>query len=329
MNGFSTTPPPPRKRSFPVVLSFCLLLTVLTPLITAFVPTPARARTIQVGPGRVVSSLAQASRVSEDGDHILLDPVEHRGCAVWTASRLTIEGVAPGATVTGPICEDRAFFFFKGNDIMVRNVTFAHARAIGRTGAGILMEGANLTVENSRFLDNENGILAGGPWRSAVRVHDSIFLDNGSCEGPCAHGIYVGQIITRLDVTNCVFKNTRLGHHIKSKAVMTVVRDSRIEDGRTGTASYLIELPNGGDAEITGNILEKGPLSDNRDAAISIGAESQKVRTRALLIRDNRFTSALAEPVRFVRNLTRAPAHLKGNVISGNVITLQGPGVVE
>ena len=325
MNGFSTTVPPPRKRSFSVASLSGLLLTGFL----ALAPFAARARTIQVGPGRVVSTLAQAARLAADGDLILLDPVEHRGCAVWKASRLTIEGVKPGATVTGEICEDRAFFFFTGNDITVRNITFTHARALRHTGAGILMEGANLTVENSRFLDNENGILAGGPWRSIVRVRDSVFLGNGSCMGACAHGLYIGLIITRLEVTGCVFQDTHVGHHIKSKAAMTVIRDSRIEDGRDGTASYLIDLPIGGDAEISGNILQKGARSDNREAAISIGAESRYLATRALVIRDNRFTSSRADPVWFVRNLTATPALLTGNTILGNVLPLEGPGSVE
>jgi hypothetical protein len=47
------------------------------------------------------------------------------------------------------------------------------------------------------------------------------------------------------------------------------------------------------------------------------------------VIRDNRFTSDLPEPVRFVRNLTQTPARLTGNKLTGNVIPLDGPGTVD
>ena len=270
-----------------------------------------------------------------DGDRVVFDPGLYRGCAIWWASRLTIEAsgssmAGPGATVTGPICADRAFFVFLGNDITVRGLSFAHARAVGHTGAGILMEGANLTVENSRFLDNENGILAGGPPGSVVTVRRSLFQGNGSCEGPCAHGLYVGGAIARLEVTGCIFLDTHAGHHIKSRATLTILRGNRIEDGATGTSSYLIDLPNGGDAEITGNILRKGARSGNQTTAISIGAEATVARpSNVVRISGNRFVSDLPGLVRFVRNGLPVPVRLSRNALSGRVIPLDGPGTVE
>ena len=150
--------------------------------------------------------------------------------------------------VTGAPCADRGLFVFTGNDITVRGLTFAHARDSWHTGAGILMEGADLTVQNSQFLDNEN--VDSGRWPivgSVVRIERDVFHGNGSCEGACAHALYVGKRIARLEVVGCRFLDTHVGHDIKSRALATVVRDSRIEDGPTGTSSYLIELPDGGD----------------------------------------------------------------------------------
>lgn len=231
--------------------------------------------------------------------------------------------------VTGQPCADRGLFLFAGNDITVRGMTFLRARDSWHTGAGILMEGANLTVENSRFLDNENGILAGGPPSSVVRIVHDLFRGNGSCEGACAHALYIGKRIARLEVTGCVFLDTHVGHHIKSRALSTIVRDSRIEDGPAGTSSYLIELPDGGDGVIVNNILEKGPNSQNKEVAISIGTEDRNNPTHVLVIRANRFTSDLPDPVRFVRNLTQTPARLTGNDLTGHVIPLDGPGTVD
>jgi hypothetical protein len=300
---------------------------------------PAAARTWEVGQGRALTSPEQAAAVAKDGDRVVFDPGIYRHCAIWQASRLTIEARLPSASVnqtvmtqtvvTGASCGDRGLFVFTGNDITVRGVTFAHARDTWHTGAGILMEGANLTVQNSQFLDNENGILAGGPPDSVVRIEQDVFRGNGSCEGACAHALYVGKRIGRLEVVGSNFVDTHVGHAIKSRALVTIVRDSRIEDGPTGTSSYLIELPDGGDGEIVNNLLHKGLNSQNREVAISIGTESELNPTGTLLIRGNRFTSDLPGPVRFVRNFTRTPARLEGNVLIGNVVPLEGAGTVK
>ena len=299
----------------------------------------ARARDWEVGPGRALTTPAQAAEVVQDGDRVVFDPGVYVGCAIWGASRLTLEArpVPPGmkqtvltkTIVTGPACADRALFMFLGNDIVVRGLVFLRARDSQHNGAGILMEGANLTVEGALFQDNENGILAGGPAHSVVRVRASWFRGNGACQGACAHAIYVGAGIARLEVTGSTIVDTHLGHGIKSRARSTVVRDCRIEDGPTGTSSYLIELPNGGEAEIVNNRLTKGSRSDNRDAAISFGTENNSNPTGRLDIRGNRFSNELLERVIFVRNGTATPAMLKGNTIVGPAVALTGPGRVE
>jgi hypothetical protein len=299
----------------------------------------AVARTWEVGPSRAIVSPDQVAALVADGDHVMFDPGIYRHCAIWQASGLTIEGrsrpagmnhtIMTQTVITGPPCADRGLFVFYGNDITVRGLTFEHARDSWHTGAGILMEGANLTVQNSQFLDNENGILAGGPASSIVRIEQDVFRGNGSCEGACAHALYVGKQIARLEVVGCRFLATHVGHDIKSRALATIVRDNRIEDGPNGTSSYLIELPDGGDAEIVNNTLEKGLNSQNREVAISIGTEHRLNVTHSLLIRGNRFTSELRAPVRFVHNLTQTPARLERNTLIGNVVALDGAGTVE
>jgi hypothetical protein len=314
------------KRSIWFLLAFSL------------VAAPASARLLEVGPSRTLTGPAAAARVAKDGDRIVFDPGTYSECAIWPVSRLTIEARQPPAgmkqtvmtqtIVKGPPCANRALFVFLGNDITVRGLIFQGAKDYWHTGAGILMEGANLTVENSQFLDGENGILAGGPETSVVRVKSSLFRGNGSCEGACAHALYAGARIARLEVLGCEFTDTHVAHDIKSRARMTVVRDTRIEDGPTGTSSYLIELPDGGNGEILNNVMHKGIHSDNKDTAISIGTEDTRNETRELMIHGNQFTSDLPEPVRFVHNLTQTPARLIDNTFVGSVTPLDGPGTV-
>jgi hypothetical protein len=287
------------------------------------------ARVLSVGPQRILKVPSQAATVAGDGDQVEIDPGTYADCAVWKASRLTIEATGPGVVLAGKVCADKGIFITLGDDITVRGVTFAGARGRFHNTAGIRAFGDNLTVEASRFFDNENGILAGGSPSSVLRVTASEFHGNGSCQGACAHAIYAGQPIALLDVERCSFLDTHFGHHVKSRARTTMVIGSRIEDGADGNSSYLIELPNGGNGLIQDNVLQKGRHSDNPAAAISIGVEGVSNPTAVLIIRDNRFVSDLPDPTLFVRNSSAVAAELGGNVLEGKVVALDGPGTVE
>jgi hypothetical protein len=280
---------------------------------------PAGARELRVGPGRVLKLPSQAATVAGNGDVVRIDPGTYADCAVWTASRLVIEAAGPGVVLAGKTCDGKGIFVTVGADITVRGITFADASVVWHNGAGIRAAGDNLTVEHSRFLHNENGILAGGSPRSVLRISDSEFIGNGACIDACAHGVYAGAGILLLDIERCVFLDTKTAHNIKSRALNTVVRDSRIEDGPEGTSSYLIDVPDGGNVLIQGNTMEKGVHSENPGVAISIGEGSARNRTGVLIVRDNSFRSDVAGRVAFVRDSTGVPVALTGNTFSGDV----------
>ena len=286
---------------------------------------PVIARILEAGPGRALTLPSQAAALTVSGDFVRIDPGIHADCAVWRASRLVIEATGPGVVLTAKTCLEMGIFVIAGNDVTVRGITFAGATAIWHNAAGLRGSGRNLTVEHSEFLDNENGILAGGPPDSVLRITDSAFAGNGSCSAACAHGVYAGAAIFLPDIERCIFRNTRTAHHIKSRARNTMIIDSRIEDGPDGTASYPIETPNGGNLLVQGNVLEKGPLSSNPRVAISIGVEGVTNPTDRLVIRDNVFRSDLPGRTAFVRNSSAAPVVLEDNAISGDVEVLQTP----
>ena len=141
-----------------------------------------------------------------------------------------------------------------------------------------------------------------------LRITDSEFIGNGACIDACAHGVYAGAPIYLLEIEHCVFLDTKIAHHIKSRARNTIVRDSRIEDGPNGTSSYLIDVPNGGNVLIQGNTMEKGLHTSNPAAAISLGIESVTNPTGTLIVRDNLFRSDAPIRTAFVRNSTGAIA---------------------
>jgi hypothetical protein len=281
---------------------------------------PAMARVLAVGPTHVLKLPSQAALVAHKGDVVRIDPGIYADCAVWGASDLLIEATGPGVLLAGKTCADKGIFVTLGDDITVSGISFAEATSVTwHNGAGIRAAGKNLTVRHSRFLNNENGILAGGSADSVLRITDSTFIGNGACIEACAHGVYAGAAIALLDIEHCVFLDTKTAHHIKSRARATIVRDSRIEDGPDGTASYLIDIPNGGNVLIQGNTMEKGAHSENPAVAIAIGEEGVKNPTGVLIVKDNTFHSDVPTRTAFVRDSTPIPVALSGNTISGDV----------
>jgi hypothetical protein len=306
-----------------------LLATPVALLTTPVAWQPADARTLLVGPTRVLVRPSAAAAVATDGDTVQIDPGNYTDCAVWRANHLTITARSGGDVVLRDrVCQNKGIFVTVGDDITIRGITFAGARAPAYNGAGIRAQGANLTLIDSRFLDNENGVLAAAMPSSTIRVFDSEFRGNGACVRECAHGIYVGRTAL-LDIERSRFVDQHIGHHIKSRALRTVLIDDTIMDGPDGTSSYLVDLPNGGDLLMRGCVLEKGPNSDNPVVAVTIGEEALTNPTRRIELLGNRFRNDRAQPTVFLRNDTKVSAELTGNQISGPVVTVDGPASVQ
>ena len=291
------------------------------------VPAPALARTWEVGAQRELKRPSEAAAVAQNGDTVLIDPGTYDDCALWRADRLTIEGKGD-VTIQGPVCGDKALFVVAGSDILIRGINFARARAPDRNGAGIRAEGINLTVENSRFTDNEDGILAGDNPGSHIIVQGSDFRENGICAPLCAHGIYVNHIAS-LQVFRSSFFQQYQGHHIKSRALRTEIAGNTIRDGEAGTASYAVDIPDGGDLMLVDNVIEKGPRAGNTAAAVSIGEESARNATGTLTITGNQFANDGTALTAFVRNQTQTGAVLSDNVTRGPGVALVGPGTIS
>lgn len=282
------------------------------------------AKVLLVGPERSLHAPSDAAAVAEDGDVVRFDPGEYVDCAIWRASGLVLEAPDGAAHVRDRACDGKAIWVISGTGVTIDNITFSGARVPDQNGAGIRAEGRDLTVRNSRFFNNENGILAAAVEGSTVLIEGSAFERNGKCAANCAHGVYVNGI-ARLKIVDSVFREQRQGHHIKSAALALEVTGSTIEDGPDGTASYLIDVVSGGDVVIAGNVMHKGPQAENRSAAINIAGEGAAVYR----ISDNRFRSDNPHEVAFVRNRSVVPAALEGNRLEGTVVPLVGPGTVD
>jgi len=312
-----------------LVLAVALGASTLLPaaVVAQTAPPPAAGVVHQVGPTRALKAPSDAARIARNGDVVEIDPGTYEDCAVWRASGLTLRGKGGVAHVTTKTCQGKAIWVIDGDNTTVERIRFTRAAVADRNGAGIRLTGGTLTVRQSVFEDNENGILAGSAAGKSVTIEGSRFERNGKCEPDCAHGIYINTV-DRLVVRNSVFRGQKIGHHIKSRALSTTVTGTTIEDGKDGSASYLIDIPNGGDALIARNKMQKGPRSDNPSIAIAYGLEGARNPTKSVRIENNVFRSDLPQTTDFVRNGSTSGMTLAGNTLCGLVAPLNGPGKV-
>lgn len=301
---------------------------IRTAILACIIPFAVQARTLEVGPGKEFAAPSNAATAARDGDRVLIQPGEYFDCATWSANNLVVEGVggADKVVITDKACGGKALFITTGTGITIRNLTLTRARVPDGNGAGIRGEGKDLTVEGIRFINNQNGILTGVAGGTLI-VRNSDFVRNGTCEAACAHGIYAGSLAL-LRVEGSRFSDTREGHSIKSRAARTEVLGTTINDGPNGTASYLIDVPNGGSVVVRDSTLEKGAQAQNRSGAIMIGMEGVNQPTREILIENNTFRNAGSFDTFFVVNSTATEAVVRGNRVSGRAKALRGDGEV-
>ena len=154
--------------------------------------SPGPAATLKVGANQTYKAPSAAAAAAKNGDHIEIDPGEYFDCAVWNADNLVIEGTGPGVVITDKTCMGKGLFVVEGKNTTVRNLTLTRARVPDMNGAGIRLDNGDLTVDNVKFIDNQNGIMGGVPG-TTVTVRNSEFDKNGICLGACAHGIYAAR----------------------------------------------------------------------------------------------------------------------------------------
>ncbi len=301
--------------------------------ILAVAPVAVQAKTLEVGADKEFKQPSAAIGAAKSGDTVSIQPGEYFDCATVRASKLTIEGVGDPEKVvlTDKVCGGKGLLIVTGNGTTVRNLTLTRARVPDGNGAGIRNEAPDLTVERVRFINNQNGILSTPSEAGTIIIKDSLFDRNGTCAngGGCAHGLY-SNLAHVLHIEGTTFTGTKNGHHIKSRGERTEIIGCTIEDGEEGTASYLVDISNGGSLVMRGNKLEKGPEAENHSAAVAIGAEGVTQPTREITIENNTFRNDGGYSTIFVNNLTATDAMLRGNVMSGSSVkTLSGDGKVS
>jgi hypothetical protein len=232
--------------------------------IVLLVGLPAHGAVYYVGPEMQYEKPSEVAGVAEDGDTIQIEVADYVGdVAVWEQNNLTFRGVGgrPHLIADGQSAESKAIWVIKGDNNTVENIEFSGAKVEDQNGAGIRLEGTNLTIRMCYFHHNENGILTGANPDSEILIEHSEFARNGAGDG-YSHNMYIG-VIARFTLRFSYVHGAKAGHQVKSRARANYILHNRLMDGREGTSSYLVDLPNPGKAFVIGNEMQQGPMAEN------------------------------------------------------------------
>ncbi len=282
-----------------------------------------------VGPTEQYKSFGAIAGQLKDGDIVEIDAATYK-CGtdqsiVWYAKYITVVGVGGRPVFDASGCDlsgDKGIFNPRGDNYIIANIEFMGAHGPSGNDAGIRSDmGGYVYLTDDYFHDNQNGLLftPGDGATTNLVIDHSEFNHNGSGSG-YTHNIYVSlephSFVLRFSYSH----DAVVGHEVKSRADNNYILYNRIADESSGTASYDIDLPQGGLSYIIGNVIQKSPQAQNGsnitfsvEAPIAhtnpiqeiyivnntiVNEDSTPSYRHALFITDNGLTAA-----RFVNNL--------------------------
>ncbi len=303
---------------------------------------PAGANVLQVGVGQAFTTIASALAAAHNGDVVLVQAGTYVNDFATVGAKVSLIGVGGMVNMVATVAPPNGKAILTVDaDATIQNFTFSGAKVPDANGAGIRYEGGNLTLQNCGFHDNENGLLSSPVPGGTLLIQNCDFTHNGNGNGS-THNLYVGAI-QQLTIEDNRFSGAVVGHEIKSRAYNTLITGNVISDGPDGNGSYSIDLPNGGKGVVTGNLIEKGPQTENQ-SIIHFGGESIPYAGSSLLVQGNQITNDRPNAVGLLNQtaitvgitgnsftgldparVAQGPAHIGGNIDSPNA---DGTGTV-
>lgn len=302
-------------------------LALITPLLFALTST-ASAAVLQVGPGKPYSKPCDAIAAAKPGDTVEVQAGTYTDTCPIGVAGLTLKGVGGRPKIdlssTDHPSGYKGIYVVTADDVTVENLELTGANITcgnGANGAGLRVEGKNLTVRGCYIHDNQNGILGGA---GTMTIEYTEFAKNGlgpACTcGGCSHNLYVGQaggkLVFRYNYSHDIATD---GHLLKSRADEAVILYNRFS-GEAGHDSYAIDLPDGGLGVVVGNMVQKGPSPGNF-TLLTWGEEGVKKADKRLFVVNNTFVNDASKGT-FI------------NVAGGGVLTARnnlffGPGTIS
>ena len=247
--------------------------------------TLVKAATWIIGPTQIYTLPSQVRTLVQDGDTILIDGGIYLNDATkWTKKDLVFIGlgIEPNRTVlqySGDIPNGKGIFVFETpgtcDNPHFENIVFDGAQvsdADGANGAGIRFQANNITVNNCKFMNCQNGILEGNGsvTTSNVIITNSEFYNNGyqlqndPTYSGYEHHIYISASADTLMVQNCYFHHPRgQANSVKTRAQRSFILYNFIDEEATGYGSWELNIAQGGMNVIMGNVFVQGPAGAN------------------------------------------------------------------
>jgi hypothetical protein len=285
-----------------------------------------------VGPTETFKLPSQAAAAAQDGDTIEIDAGTYTDdVATFTANNLTIEGVGGRATIddTGMAIPNRkGIWVIDGDNTTVENVELAGAHdsaGLDKNWAGIREEGSTLTILNSYFHNNDDGILVNAGATSDITIEGSEFAFNGYGDG-FSHNMYIGQVRS-FTLEYSYSHDADAGHLVKSRALTNNILYNQLIDGPDASASYELDLPNGGASYVIGNVIEQGPNSSN-STIVSYAEEGAANPDQALYMVNNTVVNDLGRGTFVSVSGSPTDVRLINNIFAGGGTVLSGVGTL-
>ncbi|MEO6940368.1 MAG: hypothetical protein ABI444_09560 [Candidatus Kapaibacterium sp.] len=282
------------------------------------------ATTWQVGATRTYKSPSKVMSLVASGDTVAIDSGLYSGdVGNWTKDNLVIRCTVGYAHLDakGQSAGGKAIWVVQGKNTYIEGIEFSGATVPDMNGAGIRQEGIGLELRRCYFHDNQDGVLAGDNATSDILFEACEFARNGAGDG-YSHNMYINHVHS-FTLKFCYVHEAKVGHNVKSRAYNTYILYNRIIDAETGTASYDIDLPNGGRAIVMGNSIMKGPKAQNK-MLVNYGAEGLSNPDTELYVINNTMLTELGNTT-FVRIATGTPlARVMNNIFAGAGTLISG-----
>ena len=306
-------------RHLRIALSFLLLLAAANLL-----PDAAMARTLEVGPGKPYEVPSAAATAAQDGDTVLIAPGEYYDCATWRADRLTIAAADAGGdtvTITDTACGGKAAFIIAGNGVTVRNLGFARIRVPSDNGAGIRAEGRDLTIEDSRFVNDQMGILAASPDGGFLRIVGCSFAEDGSSlTGKINFGVRASGY-ELLHIEHSTFGKARGGGHVSTEVGRAELVGNGFADDGKPMQGPLVAVQ-GGALLLEGNTFDLAAGAAERTGVVLAVGEAS-----AIAVRNNTLAGAGAGSTPLLRNWTGQDAASVNNTVPAGSAAVTDAGI--
>ncbi len=301
-----------------------------TLIVMLFCGLQIQAAVYQVGPARAYTVPSAVANLVSDGDTVEIDAATYTGdVAVWYDNNLYLKGVGNGYArldANGNNAQGKAIWVIKGNNCTVKNIEFLHCTVPDNNGAGIRQEGKGVRINHCYFHHNEMGILAGDNTPSNICIEYSEFAFNGYGDG-YTHNIYINHIDTFTFRYNYSHDPT-VGHALKTRARHNYILYNRITE-ENGDGSYTIDVPNGGETIVMGNIIEQGANSQN-STIVAYGAEGINNPIADFVVVNNTIVNNRPSGTFFFVAATTNLFKLYNNLVVGNGTYLNGtPAILD